>query len=281
MALFRAFESTRPENDRLFFDPYAAAFLPDYYKVLLACCRLSFVRKLFAIYIQLRAPGTYTAAVARTKLIDDMVIKAVREEGVNQIIILNATLDTRAHRLNIGLPVNFVEVDHPSIQFIKKSMLQDLLGHPVTHVDYVKLDMNTENLADIVSPRMHRQHYKTLFLWEGLTTQVEAMQAENIFRYINLYPKGTQVIFTYIDKAVLDNPRKFTGFRRINYLLRKAGENWNYGMYPKDIETYIRHRNMTLLYEGGADKYRATYFGTKSSRMKGYEYFRVVRSVLK
>lgn len=283
MALFRAIESTKPAEERLFHDPYAAAFLSGYHQTLIAGCRIPFFRKLLATYIQLRWPGTHTAAIARTKLIDDMVIQAVREEGINQIIILSATFDTRAHRLNIGKPVSFVEVDHPDTQHFKQTRLWELIQSPVIHLDYVKLDMNKEYLADVISPYVvNQRHYnKTLFLWENLTTHLEARHAEAMFGFIRSFPPGTQVIVTYPDKAVLENPQEYLGFSRINNTLRRAGEDWDYGLDPRNITAFMHERNMIIRYDGGADKYRQQYFGEKSKKMKGYEYFRVVKSELK
>ncbi|NSL88167.1 SAM-dependent methyltransferase [Chitinophaga sp. Mgbs1] len=285
MAVFRALESTKPANERLFFDPFAGAFASRFYRTILAACSVPFVRKTFEAYIQLRWPGTYTAAVARTRLIDDMITKAVREDGINQIFILNATLDTRAHRLDIGMPVSFVEVNHPDTQNFKQKQIWGMLGNaemPAVHVDYVKLDMSRQQLADTISPiLLQKSRYKTLFLWEALTTSMEAAQAESLFEFIKSYPPGTQVIITYADKDVFENPRAYPGFSRIYKALRHAGENWDYGMNAGDVTAFMRERNMQLLYDGGADKYREQYFGEKSKCMKGYEYFRVMRSELK
>ncbi|WP_212002706.1 SAM-dependent methyltransferase [Chitinophaga sp. HK235] len=283
MALFRAMESTKPAEERLFYDPYAAAFLAGYHQTLIAGCNIPFVRKLLAAYIQLRWPGTHTAAIARTKLIDDMIVQAVCEQDINQIIILSATFDTRAHRLNIGRPVSFVEVDHPETQYFKQSKLWELIQSPAVHLDYVKLDMNKEHLADVISPVLlkQRDHYKTLFLWENLSTCLEAQHAEAMFRFIRSFPSGTQVIVTYPDRAVLENPHQYKGFSRINKTLHRAGEGWDYGLDPQNITAFMHERNMKVLYDGGADRYRAEYFGEKSQDMKGYEYFRVVRSELR
>lgn len=276
-------ESTKPAEERLFHDPYAAAFLSNYHQTLISGCRIPFFRKLLAAYIQIRWPGTHTAAIARTKLIDDMILQAVCEEGITQIIILSATFDTRAHRLNFGKPVSFVEVDHPDTQHFKQSRLWELIPSPAVHLDYVKLDMNKEQLADVISPYVINQRHrnKTLFLWENLSTHLEATQAEAMFSFIRSFPSGTQVIVTYPDKAVLENPGHYRGFSRINNTLRRAGENWDYGLDPRNITAFMHERNMIIRYDGGADKYRLQYFGAKSNRMKGYEYFRVVRSELK
>lgn len=281
MAAFRAIESTKPEKERLLYDPFAAVFLSKFYQLLLVFCNISLFRNITTAGIQFRWPGTFTAAVARTKLIDDMIIDAIRNEGINQVIILHATYDTRAHRLNVGVPLNYVEMDHPDLQRRKCKMLASLGGLPGIPIDYVQLDMNTQQISDVIPQLFYRQHYKTLFLWEGLTSTMEAKQGETIFHHIRKFNPGTQVIFTYVEKAVLENPKAFYGFEKVNRLLHRAGESWDFGMCPAELHAYLEEHQMKVRYDGGAADYRAQYFGEKSKQMKGYEYFRVIRAEVK
>lgn len=281
MAAFRAIESTKPEKERLLYDPFASAFLSKFYQLILAGCMIPFIRRIVTACIQFRWPGSFTAAVARTRLIDDMILHAVKSQGINQVIILNATFDTRAHRLNVGAPLHYVEMDHPTLQYTKKKILSALVGLPAIHVDYVELDMNRQQISEVFPKLFYGSHYKTLFLWEGLTTIQEAKQAETIFHHVKNFHPGTQIIFTYVEKAVLENPKAFYGFVRINRLLRRAGENWDFGICPEELYAYLESYHLQLHYDGGADDYRAKYFGEKSRHMKGYEYLRVVRAEVK
>ncbi|MFY0254870.1 class I SAM-dependent methyltransferase [Chitinophaga sp. 30R24] len=281
MAAFRAIENIKPEKDRLINDPFAAGFLSKAQQVILACCSIKLIRNFVTGCIQLRWPGTFTAAIARTRLIDDMIVEAVRTQGINQVIIVNATFDTRPHRLNVGLPLHYVEVDHPEIQMKKRKLLTPLLNIPAVPVDYVQLDMSTQQMSDVIPQLLFRKHYKTLFLWEKLTTSQDAEKADIIFQYLKSFPSGTQVIFTYVNKVVLENPDAFYGFKRIKKLLRRDGEHWDFGLHPSALHQFMEARNMQVCYDGGAADYRSQYFGAKSNRMKGYEYFRVVRAEVK
>ncbi|MBO9733230.1 MAG: SAM-dependent methyltransferase [Chitinophaga sp.] len=281
MAAFRALESTKPEKERLFQDPFATVFLSKFYQLLLACCSISLFRKLVMAAIQLRWPGTFTSGVARTKLIDDMIIDAVRNDGINQVIILNATFDTRAHRLNIGMPLHYVEMDHPELQHRKRTRLATIKGLPQVPIDYVQLDMNTQQISDVIPQLFYRDHYKTLFIWEALTTELEARLGTTIFHHVREYNPGTQIILSYVDKAVIDNPAAFYGANKVKRLLSRAGEDWDFGMDPKVLRDYLEAHNLVVRYEGGAADYRRQYFGDKSASMKGHEYLRVIRAEVK
>ncbi|RFS24831.1 class I SAM-dependent methyltransferase [Chitinophaga silvatica] len=281
MATFRAIESTKPETERLLFDPYAVNFLSGFHRFLIKLCQIRFIRSFFINYIQYNWPGTYTAGIARTRLIDDMLMEAVVKEGINQIIILNARFDTRAHRLNIAKRVNFVEIDHPQLQRVKKAVMHPYTNEKAIPVDYLELDLNSERLADVMPSPLLPKHYKTLFIWEALTTNHELQEAEAIFEYLKDFPSGTQVIFTYVNKSVFEKPAENFGFLQINSLLKKVGEEWDFGLNPAELPLFMAQRNMKVRYDGGAADYRATYFGDASANMKGYEYFRLVRAEVK
>src|SRR5690242_19653949 len=102
VALFRALESARP-RDRLFDDPLAVRFLPPGYRVLARLARVRPVGRRLEAYIDTRWSGPRASAVARTRLIDDLVTDA----GARQALVLGAGYDSRAYRLNAlaGLPV--------------------------------------------------------------------------------------------------------------------------------------------------------------------------------
>lgn len=90
IALIRSIESNRPQNKRLFHDPYARAFLPPALKLVERLSRVSFLNRFAAWYIERGWPGAYTAVAARTRLIDVMLTNTIRDYGFNQVFILGA-----------------------------------------------------------------------------------------------------------------------------------------------------------------------------------------------
>lgn len=280
-ATFRAIESTKPVNKRLLYDPYAVKFLSKIYQLLVSLCHFSLVRNAVISYIQARWPGAYTVDIARTKLVDDMITEAIQQEGINQVIILNASYDTRAYRLETGKPVNFVELDHPILQHQKKKLMKPAPDSRSIPVDYIEFDITTQQLAKIIPLPLLPKHYKTLFVWEAFTNSLALEAAEALFQYLKDFSPGTQLIFSYVDKYTLENPDTCRGFARVNKLLQKAGEQWNLVLQRKELPALLAQKNMLLRYDGGACDYRATYYGERSKQMKGYEYFRIVRAEVK
>jgi methyltransferase (TIGR00027 family) len=105
IAAYRAEESRRP--DAMFDDPLAD--------------RLAGQR---GHAIAAAAPPIGWALVARTKLIDDLVLTAI-DEGCDRVLNLAAGLDTRPYRLDLPADLRWVEADLPGLLADKEQALHD------------------------------------------------------------------------------------------------------------------------------------------------------------
>src|SRR5882672_5198829 len=146
MALFRAIESSRPADVRLFDDPLAPAFLDRRLRIASLAARLPIAGKLVPWYIDRRWPGPRPSGVVRTRAIDDAVREALIE-GCSQLVLLGAGYDTRAYRLPGAADVETFEVDHPLTQAAKRLALERALAAPSPHVHFVPVDFERDSLA--------------------------------------------------------------------------------------------------------------------------------------
>jgi O-methyltransferase involved in polyketide biosynthesis len=73
MAFYRAMESARPRRKRLFTDPFAIHFLRPSLRRAAVLSRIPYLAAAVAWYADRHAPGARTSAIARTRLIDDVV----------------------------------------------------------------------------------------------------------------------------------------------------------------------------------------------------------------
>src|SRR5262245_60841753 len=87
MALFRALESQRGAGARLFEDPFARRFLGGTLRLVERTARLPGARGAIIRFMDARWPGARTAAVARTRLIDDWLAEALGA-GLDQLVLL-------------------------------------------------------------------------------------------------------------------------------------------------------------------------------------------------
>src|SRR5215475_753212 len=167
-ALFRALESARPENKRLFDDPLARRFLTWPLTLVAWLGTAPGLQQLVPWYIDHRWPGVRTSVVARTRLIDDAIADACREQ-ITQFVILGAGFDSRAYRLADLRTITVFEVDHPSTQAAKRRVLEDALPSPPKHVRFVACDFNQLSLETGMVEAGYRAFVRTFILWEGVT----------------------------------------------------------------------------------------------------------------
>lgn len=275
MALYRAMENSRPPHLRLFEDPYASCFLGP---------RLRFGSRLAAFpagerwlyrYMQRRIPGALASGLARTRYIDDLLLNRI-QRGVRQVVILGAGFDTRAHRLRAldGIPV--LEVDHPNTAARKKALLKNASAHLSSTLSYLSVDFNRQNLRELLSDRQIGQ--PTVFLWEGVTNYLEAPAIADVMTMIGTLPAGSSLIFTYVDRDVLDHPAGWYGAERLLADLHDVGEKWTFGIAPEQLRDWLQSFGLRLTGDKSALEYRNTYIPERKSLLNGYEFYHVAEA---
>jgi len=100
VALVRACESLRAEDERICSDPYAIRFLDPAIRRVLERSPDAF--RAILEQIESLLPGISGAIVARVRCFDEIVLEAAHV-GTGQIVIFGAGYDTRAYRINGSL----------------------------------------------------------------------------------------------------------------------------------------------------------------------------------
>src|SRR5215472_6113239 len=118
MAFYRALDSARGRGRRVS-DSYAVLFLDPPLRRAVLLSRLPLLGRLVDRYADWRAPGARTSGIARTWLIDEWLRAAV-EDGIQQVVILGAGFDCRAHRLPWAATTTFFEVDQTATLAVKR-----------------------------------------------------------------------------------------------------------------------------------------------------------------
>lgn len=147
VAVYRAQESER--KDPLFYDPYARQLAGE---------RGEEIAK------QVKMPGW--PIVVRTQLLDELILKAVEEDGFDTVLNLAAGLDTRPYRLALPATLRWIEVDLPGMVEYKREKLKDAKC-------FCRLERHAVDLAD---PEARRALFtkvgaaadKVLVITEGL-----------------------------------------------------------------------------------------------------------------
>ena len=127
VAVFRAQESER--KDPLFYDPYARELAGE---------RGAEAAK------QASIPAW--PIVVRTVALDEMILKAVEEDGFDTVLNLAAGLDTRPYRLALPATLRWIEVDLPGIIEYKREKLKDAKC-------FCRLERHAVDLTDVEARR--------------------------------------------------------------------------------------------------------------------------------
>jgi methyltransferase (TIGR00027 family) len=278
MALFRALETTRPPDRRLFTDPYARSFLDGSHKFFTQLSVVPFIRSIVYRIIRKRIPGALSSGLARTKYIDELLQQAVIN-GVKQVIILGAGFDTRGLRLDFLRDLPVIEIDHPATSKVKQERVKKCLGKLPGNIRYLTIDFNQQKLEDLATGNNIDYTVPTVFVWEGVSNYLTPAAVAATFSFVRLFAAGSQVIFTYVDEKILVQPGEFFGGQKLLNDLEGLEEKWTFGMMPADVRRYLNTFGLELLEDFSAVDYRKNYLPERTE--KGYEFYRVAFAVKK
>jgi len=274
MALFRAIESSLPAKRRLFEDPFARQFLGRRYGLLATLCRVPGVADLVARYIDGRWAGARSSAVARTRFIDE-TISAALARGIDQLVILGAGFDARPYRLAGLSEVAVFEVDHPDTLAKKQAVLRRASFDAHSQVRSVGIDFKSADLGRVMDAAGYSNEGRTFVLWEGVTNYLTEAAVDTTLRWCARAASGSQLLFTYVHRAVLDDPSAFSGTETLFATLKDAGEQWTFGLDPAELGSFLKERGLELEQDVGSAEYRARYMPQISRIMRGYEFYRI------
>jgi methyltransferase (TIGR00027 family) len=244
-ALFRALEARRPPADRVANDPFAVRFLTPEFRLLAEAARMPPARRLIETVIDHRWPCVRGGVVARTRLIDERVVTAL--PLAEQVLILGAGFDTRAYRLAPLREVTVFEVDHPATQAAKRRVLARAPGRLPPNVTLVPVVFGADDPARELAGRGFVSGAPTLVLWEGVTNYLDPQAVDATLRFLaSATGPGSPVLFTYVDRGILDGSAAFDGAETTMRAVRRVGEPFTFGLNPEEIKDYLAERGFEL-----------------------------------
>lgn len=246
VAFFRALETCRPAETRLFADPLAESFLDAGLRAAVAASRLPVVGRAVPWLVDRQVPGPRLSAVARTRLIDDTLLHALAD-GVQQVVILGAGYDTRAYRLPALRRVRVIEIDHPDTQAVKRSIIQRELGTTGAHVSFVPIDFDRQSLADIVTDGDLARGVATFILWEGVASYLSPAAVDATVRWArDVAGPNSQLMLTYVHRGLIEGTQQFPHAGAWVRSVQRAGEPFVFGFNPCELPEYLTDRGWQL-----------------------------------
>jgi methyltransferase (TIGR00027 family) len=172
----------------------------------------------------LEARALRSHVVVRSRFAEDR-LAAAAGRGIRQYIILGAGFDTFAFRQPVwAKDLKVFEVDNPSTQEKKNSMLAAAGMVPPSNLFFAGIDFEKESLHDGLKRSGVSFKEPAFFSWLGVTMYLREEAIDSVLRTIAQFPAGSEVVFTF------SQPPDSLGRREKSYhsllagIVRKAGE---------------------------------------------------------
>ena len=276
VTLVRIMESTKPEDERICYDPLAIHFIG--HKTLELLQKDPEIEK----GKQTVFKGVANTIAARVRYFDDFVKKSINE-GIEQLVILGAGYDTRAYRIEgIKENVKVFELDHPSTQSIKIEKIKEIFGFLPDHVTYVSIDLEKEILSEKLFKNGYDPLKKTLFLMEGLTLYISPETVDKILSFIvKNSGKGSFVIFDYgsISSNFSENPDRKIAENLLKFM-EKSGEAMKFGLDEGTAEIFLSERGFSKICDMPIEDYKKMNFQGKNKDRDVYSLMSFVHAVV-
>jgi len=271
----RAIESHRPDNDRLFEDRFAMTFLPRLHRVIVRILLLPIIGPALLAMRERQIPGIRGNLLCRTRFIDD-TFRDELTRACEQIVILGAGFDSRAYRFPAADRVHVFELDHPATQAWKRERIKRTRGELPSHVTFVPIDFEQQELGETLAAAGFRTGRKTFVLWEGVTQYIGVEAVDATFRFVSrAVAPGSKIVFTYVHKGLIDGSANMQGAKKLLAELERQGEPWRFGINPRELSQYLAAYGLELIEDVGAMDYRTRYLDPAGRRMAVFEGERV------
>ena len=279
MAMQRFVESSKGEEERICYDPYAFHFISP--EIIEYGIKHPDEAKLKVDQMENLFPGLSSSIIARVRYFDDYLVKNI-EEGLEQLVILGAGYDTRAYRIGeLEGKVKIFELDHPNTQNFKVEKIKEIFGFTPDNVTYVPIDFETQELAEILFKNGYDPSIKTLFIMEGLIMYIPEESVKKTLSFIlKNSGKGSSVIFDYYPQSIVDGTSKLEVGKNIRNYLIELGEPLQFGVEDGKIVEFLSNMGFKNICNVTGGDYKK-YFGGKYENREVCDLLSFTRAVVK
>jgi methyltransferase (TIGR00027 family) len=181
------------ERGRIFADPLAVRILGADVEAAVRDAKNDPSRRRLRLFIAVRA-----------RFAEDALTAAVAD-GVRQLVVLGAGLDTYAYRSAFGESLRVFEVDHPATQAWKRQRLAEAAIPVPPTLTFAPVDFERETLADGLSVAGFDPAQQTFFTWLGVVPYLTERAFFSTLGFIASLSGGAHVVFDYSNPHASDD----------------------------------------------------------------------------
>ena len=177
----------------------------------------------------------------RSRLVEERLTKA-RKQGLEQLVILGAGLDSTAYRctdqLN-DLPV--FEIDHPATQHWKKTRLTECNINIPDNLKFVSFDFENQTLTEALEVGGVRSNAVTMFTWLGVQMYLTPATVQATLAVLGKFPPGSQLIMDFaMPDATHPDEQLQDPVGELNRVVSEMGEPFESTYTEQELETCLK-----------------------------------------
>ena len=134
----------------------------------------------------------------RSRFAEDSARDAIAD-GVRQILVLGAGLDTFAYRRAPTRDLRIFELDHPATQADKRRRLGEARIAEPPHVAYVAHDFDNGSMTGALETAGFDPKIRTFVIWLGVTPYLTEEAVYATLGELARWPGGAEVVFDYVN----------------------------------------------------------------------------------
>ena len=141
---------------------------------------------------------TEHAVCARSRLFEER-IKQLNGNGLQQLVILGAGMDTTAYRFSEALQdITVFEIDHPDTQAFKRQRLQESGIAIPSNLQFAGFDFENQTLAKAMEDSAIDRDKHTLFSWLGVSMYLTDDTVKATLGVLGHFPAGSELVMDYM-----------------------------------------------------------------------------------
>ena len=204
----------------------------------------------------------------RSRLAEE-ALQAAFAQGVRQLVVLGAGLDTYAYRNPLGDGLRIFEVDHPSTQAWKRQRLSEAAIPVPPNLTFAPVDFETEALPEGLARAGFDPRKPTFITWLGVVPYLSEAAVLSTLGFIAGLPGGAHVVFDYGNPSapVAYQDAYATGREDLARHVAAVGESFRSHFETDDLHTKLRSLGFQTIEDLGPAAIRDRFFAGKGSSL--------------
>ena len=213
---------------------------------------------------ELFAPTYRAFILIRQRYVEDELVRLL-SSGIAQFVVMGAGLDSFAYRRrDLEKTLKVFEVDLPSTQQWKKSMLRRLGISSPDNLIFVPVDFNEQTLMDQLCAFGFKKDVPAFFSWLGVTVYLTKDAIFATLAEVAEAKSGSEIVFEYsLREPFLNNQEQLV----IAEGRKRKREPWVSLFDPVDLMQHLQGIGFTNVTDFGAGEAYTRYLADRSDEL--------------